>query len=196
MIEFDVRTSLRHYGPAVAKQRSFYQLGFCARPLAQADAEGTEIESGMSFDFSTSSATACKARAYALALASSTVVPYASAPGTTGISAIHRPSSSRSITNSNRKSRLLTDVDGLLPDGMTLGCVIADFDARLRWCSVRGAYTKKTPDMAQNSASRGIYSGNRMLVVFKPVPKFISLSMVSGTSGFLPCVSSAFCQVR
>ncbi len=96
MIQFYMRALLRNDRPSVTEKCAEHKLGFCAGPLTQADAGRTLIESGMSLDFSTSSATAYNASAYAFALASSTVVPYAIAPGTSGISAIHRPSVSRS----------------------------------------------------------------------------------------------------
>src|SRR6266700_561987 len=108
MVQFYVGAFLRNDTPPIANERAEYDFSFVARPLAQAEILRTLIESGMSFDFSTSSATAYNASAYAFALASSTVVPYAIAPGTSGISAIQRPSVSRSISNWNRKSRLLT----------------------------------------------------------------------------------------
>lgn len=113
MLKFDVRTLTGEHAPAFSQKRTEDNICFSAWPLTQAGMRRILIESGMSLDFSTSSATAYRASAYAFALASSTVVPYAIAPGTSGISAIQRPSSSCSISNWNRKSRLLTPTGGL-----------------------------------------------------------------------------------
>src|SRR5437764_9461436 len=113
-----MRAFLRNNSPALAQECPTHDFRLRARPLAQADTGSTLIESGMLLDFSTSSATAYNASAYALALASSIEAPYAIAPGTSGISAIHGPSVSRSISNWNRKSRLLTLVGTFFPDSM------------------------------------------------------------------------------
>jgi hypothetical protein len=128
----------------------------------------TLIESGMSFDFSTSSATAYNARAYAFALASSTVVPYAIAPGTSGISAIHRPSVSRSISNWNRKSRLLTLLCGFFQADMPLRCSITGSDAHY-WSNFRGRneHIPENPIFRTNSSEWGIFSGSGELLVLK-----------------------------
>jgi hypothetical protein len=112
VLELDVRTLSREDMPAISHKRTEDNICLRARPRSQAGMRRILIESGISLDFSTSSATAYSARAYALAFASSWVSPYAIAPGTSGISAIQRPSSSRSISNWNRKSRLLTLLGG------------------------------------------------------------------------------------
>jgi hypothetical protein len=83
------------------------ESSFGARPLAHAMARSLIEVGGSSSEFSTSSATARSAIAYALLIASSLLFPYASAPGTSGISAIHRPSVSRSISMLNCKSLLV-----------------------------------------------------------------------------------------
>ena|ERR1700680_189360 len=107
MAQFYMRTFLRNNHPSFANQRSKDNSRLRTAPFAQAGTWRTLIEFGMSLECSTSSAIEYKANAYAFAFASSTVVPYAIAPGTSGISAIQRPSVSRSISNWNRKSRLL-----------------------------------------------------------------------------------------
>ena len=166
--QFYMGTFLRQDSPAFSQKCLAHDLGLRARPLAQADTGRTLIESGMSFDFSTSSATAYNASAYAFALASSTVVPYAIAPGTSGISAIHLPSVSRSISNWNRKSRLLTLVGGFLPVSISLRCCILGADARYgrNWVE-RTTIQRKPGQLKQNSANGGIQSGSGELLVLK-----------------------------
>ena len=113
MVQLNVRAFLGNDLPTVPQQGPENEFGLGGAPFTQAEIGKMLIESGIFFDFSTSSAMAYSANAYAFALASSSVSPYAKAPGTSGISAIQRPSSSRSISNWNRKSRLLRLLDGL-----------------------------------------------------------------------------------
>jgi len=90
--------------------------GLRAGPLAQAGAQSSVIERGTFLEFSTSSAMTRKANAYAFLLASSSVAPYTITPGTAAISAIQRPSSSRSVSMFQCTSSLLTPADGFLLD--------------------------------------------------------------------------------
>lgn len=93
--------------PADLEKRLIYEAGLGAWPLAHAILRSTLIElGGSSVECSTSSATERSAMAYALFTASSLVLPYANAPGTCEISAIHRPSVSSSVSIMNRKSWL------------------------------------------------------------------------------------------
>ncbi len=116
--------------PANLEQRLVNKASFAARPIAQAIARSRLIEFGGSWrECSTSSATARRAIAYALFIASSLVLPYASAPGTCGISAIQRPSVSSSVSMTNRKSRLLVLWGGLCSVITSLRCRITDYDA-------------------------------------------------------------------
>jgi len=108
MVQFDVRTPLRDDGPTFSEKCPLHCFCLGTRPLAQAEMVRMLIDSGMSLDFSTSSAIAYSARAYAFALASSADDPYAMAPGTSGISAIQRPSASRSTSKLNRTWRVLS----------------------------------------------------------------------------------------
>src|SRR5579863_5821008 len=114
MFEFDMRTPLRHFVPSLAKQGFVHSTRFSARPDAHAIARVKLIdEGGSSSQCSTLSATARNAIAYAFTIASCLSPPYAIAPGTSGISAIHRPSFSRSISMLNRKSWLPIPCGGL-----------------------------------------------------------------------------------
>src|SRR6185312_2520320 len=79
------------------------------------------------------------------------VSPYAIAPGTIGISAIHRPSVSRSISNWNRNSRLLTLEDGFL-SGMTLRCALAYSNAHYASNCERTQHITGTAKFFINSA--------------------------------------------
>jgi hypothetical protein len=126
MAQFYVRSFLRNYNPSFANQCPKYDSRLRTAPFAQAGMWRTLIESGMSLDCSTSSAMAYRANAYAFAFASWTVVPYANAPGTSGISAIQRPSVSRSISNWNRKSRLFGSSRLLI----RIGCAAIRYVAR------------------------------------------------------------------
>src|SRR5271163_4912203 len=108
MAQFDVRTPLRNDRPTFSEKCRLHCFCLGTRPLAQAEMVRMLIDSGMSLDFSTSSAIAYSARAYAFALASSADDPYAIAPGTSGISAIHRPSVSLSTSKLNRTCRVLS----------------------------------------------------------------------------------------
>jgi hypothetical protein len=112
VVELNVGTLLGNDAPTFAHQSAQDNPRLRAAPLAHAEAGAILIESGIFLDFSTSSAIAYSASAYAFARASSLDAPYASAPGTSGISAIQRPSASRSISNWNRKSRLLALLGG------------------------------------------------------------------------------------
>jgi hypothetical protein len=156
MAQFNVGTLLGENSPTLSEECSAHDLGLRARPVAQADTGRTLIESGISFDFSTSSAMAYNASAYAFALASSIVLPYAIAPGTSGISAIHRPSLSRSISNWNRKSRLLTLVGDFLPVSISLRCCILAADARYgrNWVESL-TIQRKARQLKHNSANWG-----------------------------------------
>jgi len=133
----NLRTPLGSNLPALPNECSKHPLSLGAGPLGQAGTGEITIESGMFLDFSTSSATAYRARAYAFAFASSTVAPYAKAPAISGISAIQRPSVSRSISNWNRKSRLLTLFCGLRSLIEFLGCaierLIACYRGKAQW---------------------------------------------------------------
>jgi hypothetical protein len=109
MAKFDVRSGLMNRLPADLHKRLIYTAGPGAGPCAHAIARCRKLmDSKASCDFSTSSASARKAIAVAFAHASCSVMPYASAPGTSGISAIQRPSSSSSVSMLNCKSWLLT----------------------------------------------------------------------------------------
>src|SRR5690242_10635669 len=99
MVELYVGAFLGNDRPTFSAQRLQDTGRLGAAPLVQAGILRTLIESGMSRDFSTSSAMAYKASANAFACASWMVLPYAMAPGTSGISAIQRPSVSCSISN-------------------------------------------------------------------------------------------------
>src|SRR5260370_41767359 len=89
----------------------------------QAEAQSSVIERGTFLEFSTSAMTR-KASAYAFLLASSSVVPYTITPGTAAISAIQRPSSSRSVSIFQCTSSLLTLADGFLFDPL-IRCRVA-----------------------------------------------------------------------
>ena len=106
MTKFNVRFGLVNRLPPDLYQRRIYAAGRSAGPRAQAIARCRKLmdSGGSSCDFSTSSASARSAIAVAFAHASCSVMPYASAPATSGISAIQRPSSSRSVSILNRKS--------------------------------------------------------------------------------------------
>jgi hypothetical protein len=147
MAQFYVRTFLRNYDPPFANQRPKYDARLRTAPFAQAGMWRTLIESGMSLECSTSSAIAYKANAYAFAFASSTVVPYAIAPGTSGISAIQRPSVSRSISNWNRKSRLLGGSRSLIQIECAANRYVArneshDHNERKEYCTFRSDSSK------------------------------------------------------
>ena len=126
MVQFDVRSLLRDDGPTFSEKCTLHYFCLGTRPLTQAETVRTLIDSGMSLDFSTSSAIAYSASAYAFALASSSDDPYAMAPGTSGISAIHRPSVSRSISKLNRTWRLLSLSGGLRLFMVTLVNVVTN----------------------------------------------------------------------
>jgi hypothetical protein len=107
-------TTLRYYVPTYPEKCLTYDIGPSAGPITHAMARTRLIVlGGSSLDCSTSSATERNAIAYAVAIASCGVAPYAIAPGTSGISAIQRPSVSRSVCMLNRKSRLLVPCGGL-----------------------------------------------------------------------------------
>jgi hypothetical protein len=129
MVQFNVRSLLTNYGPTFSEEGplDYFRLG--TAPLAQADIGRILIESGMSLDFSTSSAIAYSASAYAFAFASSSDDPYAMAPGTSGISAIQRPSVSRSISKLNRTWRLLSLCGGFLFVMASKECPMGHLDA-------------------------------------------------------------------
>jgi hypothetical protein len=129
MVQFDMRSPLRNHGPTFSEKCTLHYFCLGTRPLAQAETVRTLIDSGMSLDFSTSSAIAYSASAYAFALASSSDDPYAMAPGTSGISAIHRPSVSRSISKLNRTWRLLSFPGGLRLFMASTDCSIRHLDA-------------------------------------------------------------------
>jgi len=114
--EFKVRTFLCvGWFPSDTDKRSVHDPRFSTGPLTHAMARSSLMFGGSSSEFSTSSATARSAIAYALFIASSLVLPYASAPGISGISAIQRPSVSCSSSTLNRKSWLLVLRGGLDP---------------------------------------------------------------------------------
>jgi hypothetical protein len=125
MAQLYMRTFLRNNNPPFADQCAKNDSRLRTAPFAQAGMWRTQIESGMSFECSTSSAIAYRASAYAFAFASSTVAPYANAPGTSGISAIQRPSVSRSTSNWNRKSRFLGSSWSLIRIGCALNKRVA-----------------------------------------------------------------------
>ena len=56
MLQLYMRPSLGDDDPTLVQQRAQHNFGFRARPRAQADLDGTLIDSGILFDFSTSSA--------------------------------------------------------------------------------------------------------------------------------------------
>jgi hypothetical protein len=119
-----MRTILRHSIPADSKQGLVDAGSFRARPYAHAMAREKLIDvGGSSLQFSTSSATTRRAIAYAFTTASCGVSPYAIAPGISGISAIHRPSVSRSVCTLNRKSGLLVPRGGLRSVSTSIGCL-------------------------------------------------------------------------
>lgn len=102
-----MRTDLTKKLPTDFEKCPVYEAAFGPRPLTHAIACSRRIEfGGSSRECSTSSATDLSAMAYALLMASSLVSPYANAPGTSEISAIQRPSVSRSVSMVNCKSWL------------------------------------------------------------------------------------------
>jgi hypothetical protein len=114
MAKFFVGADLTKIRPTNFEKRLVYEAGLSAWPLAHAILRSTLMElGGSSLECSTSSATERSAMAYALLTASSLVSPYANAPGTCGISAIQRPSVSRSVSMMNRKSWLLVPCGSL-----------------------------------------------------------------------------------
>src|SRR5208282_4395610 len=113
MVQFDMRSPLGDHGPTFPEECAHHCFCLGTRPLPQAETVRILIDSGMSLDFSTSSAIAYSANAYAFAFASPSDDPYAMAPGTSGISAIQRPSVSRSTSKLNRTWRLLSLAGGL-----------------------------------------------------------------------------------
>jgi hypothetical protein len=117
-------TSLRNNCPSNFEQRLEGMFCLHARPLTQAEAQSTLIERGTFLEFSTSSAMTRKASAYAFLLASSSVLPYTITPGTAAISAIQRPSSSRSVSIFQFTSSLLTLAGGFLRGGILIRCWI------------------------------------------------------------------------
>jgi hypothetical protein len=127
MVQFDVRSALRDYGPTFSEKCAHHCFCLGTRPLTQAETVRILMDSGMSLDFSTSSAIAYSANAYAFAFASPSDDPYARAPGTSGISAIHRPSVSRSTSKLNRTWRLLS-----LPGGLRFFMWSTDYSTN-RW---------------------------------------------------------------
>jgi hypothetical protein len=129
--QLNVRTSLMDRLPSDFYERLVYAAGPSTGPVAHAIARCRKLmELGISScDFSTSSATARNAIAYALLMASRSVMPYAIAPGTSGTSAIQRPSSSRSVSMLNRKSWLLTPHGSLRLSVTRIGCPTIAFVA-------------------------------------------------------------------
>ena len=111
LAKLTMRARLGDNVPAYFLQRFQDTTGPGAGPSAHAQTSLMDL--GTRLEFSTSSAMDRKARAYALDLASSSVFPYANAPGISGISAIQRPSASRSVSILNRKSWLLKLCGGL-----------------------------------------------------------------------------------
>ena len=141
MSEFNVRTFLMDRFPTDLDERLIYEAGPSAGPLTHAIARSLKLIEfgGCSCEFSTSSASARNAIADALEIASCSVMPYANAPGTSGISAIQRPSTSCSVSMLNRKSWLLVLYGGLRSVVTLVGCSIMDLDAALRrsfFCNV------------------------------------------------------------
>ena len=84
--------------PTNAKQGSEDLTSFGRRPMAHDDTANTSFSSGISSPYSSLSAMTRKANASAFETASFRLSPYAMTPGSAGISAIHRPSSSLSIS--------------------------------------------------------------------------------------------------
>ena len=103
--------------PTNAKQRGQNLPGFGRRPMAH-DIANTSLSSGISSPYSSRSAIARNANALAFETASFRLSPYAMTPGSSGISAIHRPSSSLSIS-----IFIINPVDAqmALPKGMARG---------------------------------------------------------------------------
>jgi hypothetical protein len=125
-----MRADLAEKNPTDFEQGSIDETGLGARPLTHAIARSRLIEfGGSAVECSTSSATERKAMAYALLTASSLVTPYAKAPGTCEISAIHRPSVSCSVSMVNRKSWLPALRGGLCPVITPVRCPIIDYVA-------------------------------------------------------------------
>ncbi len=152
--KFFVRTALRQYAPSYSEKCLANDAGPGAGPPAHAMARTKLIVfGGSSLDCSTSSATARSAIAYALTAASCRVAPYAIAPGISGISAIQRPSVSRSVCMLNRKSRLLVPCAGLRGEVFTvIGCNINRFAARNLSHERAEAARRRIPDLPASSA--------------------------------------------
>src|ERR1700728_1857575 len=132
MPEFLMGTALRDFYPANFEKGFEGLLRLHAGPQRQAETQSSVIERGTFSEFSTSSAMTRKANAYAFRLASSSVFPYTITPGTAGISAIHRPSSSSSVSIFQCTSSLLMLAGGFLWDVTFIGCRQGDFVARDR----------------------------------------------------------------
>jgi hypothetical protein len=92
------RTLLPFDCPANPKQGSKHLLCFRRRPLAHAATVNTSFSSGISSSWSSRSASTRRANACAFEIAWLRVSPYTMTPGSSGISAIHRPSSSLSTS--------------------------------------------------------------------------------------------------
>jgi hypothetical protein len=122
VFQFYMRTTLRDNRPPNLKKSLEGMFRLHAAPVTQAETQSSLIERGTFSEFSTSSAMARSASAYAFLLASSSVCPYTITPGTAGISAIQRPSSSRSVSIFQCTSSLLTLAGGFLWDITFIGC--------------------------------------------------------------------------
>jgi hypothetical protein len=95
------RSLWRVSGCAYSKQRPVDLTGLCAGPFTHRHVNEKLGSSAGILLCSIWSANARSARASTLAMASFLVVPYAMAPGRFGISAIQRPSTSRSVSMRN-----------------------------------------------------------------------------------------------
>lgn len=124
MVQLDVGTALVNGNPSDGEKCLEHPPSLCAGPKTHAVAQTKQRDFGTSCDFSTRSAITRSAKAYALALASSSVAPYAITPGISEISAMKRPSVSRSNSIANCTSLLLTLRGGFRSDITFVGCPI------------------------------------------------------------------------
>lgn len=132
MAKLEVRARLMNRLPTDLHERLIYAAGPGAGPVAHATRTALchrIVDGGSSCERSTLSASERRAMANALFTASCSLVPYANAPGTSGTSAVHRPSTSCSVSMLSRKSSLLVLCGGLRVSISSLGCTKADFVA-------------------------------------------------------------------
>src|SRR5262249_17029492 len=97
-LQYPVRAGLPLYTPTDAEEGGQDALRLRGRPLGHAASKNSAISGGSASPFSIRSAITLNASTLVLARASASVAPYAITPGSAGISAIQRPSSSRSVS--------------------------------------------------------------------------------------------------